>query len=51
MLVSTKHGSSVELGFGPPTQDASHQQDYHIFCTDPYRPVFAAVTEWGVDPN
>ena len=34
----------------PPTQDASHHQDYYIFSREPYKPSFATVTGWGVDP-
>ena len=35
----------------PPTQDASHHQDYYIFSRESQpKPSFATVTGWGVDP-
>ena len=34
----------------PPTQDASHHQDYYIFSRESQpKPSFATVTGWGVD--
>ena len=36
----------------PPTQDASHHQDYYIFSRESRtKPSFATVTGWGVDPR
>ena len=40
-----------DLGL-PPTQDSSRHQDYYIFrIGNPYKPSFATVTGWGVDPR
>ena len=36
----------------PPTQDASHHQvDITFLVGNPYKPSFATVTGWGVDPR
>ena len=35
-----------------PTQDASHHQDYVTFLVeDSFKPSFATLARWGVDPN
>ena len=36
----------------PPTQDASHNQDWYIFSIgNPHKPLFATVAGSGVDPK
>ena len=48
--LKTSEGNSLGL---PPTQDASHHQDYETFLAGKSqpKPSFATVTGWGVDPR
>ena len=42
-------GDTLDL---PPTQDSSdHQDDITFLVGNPYKPSFATVTGWGVDPR
>ena len=50
MLKSRLNQGGSTLGC-PPSQDASHHQDYFIFSRDPYKPSFATVTGSGDNPR
>ena len=42
----------IYIGCGPPSQDASDHQDYHMFrFGDSYKPSFATVTGRWPDPK
>ena len=48
--IGSDFGTRYTLGC-PPSQDASHHQDYYIFSRDPYKPSFATVTGRGDNPR